>query len=94
MACMIPVDLSLAEAMVALYFIGRMEGHIECSDAVETESSDLWEHRWGDSTNGRWTHRVIPNMRAWLELKHRETNYYITQAISAPLWIRCFTDLF
>jgi hypothetical protein len=38
-----------------------------------------WQEAWDRSTKGRWTYRLIPRIRPWLERKHGEVDYYLTQ---------------
>ena len=80
-AGMIPVDI-LAKEMSVLYNARHMEGHAQRRNAARSESLDLWQRRWDESAKGRWTHRLIPNIRVWLERKHGETNYHITQFLT------------
>ena len=41
-----------------------------------------WQKRWSSSTNGRWTHRLIPDVARWVERKHGVVDYYLTQFLS------------
>lgn len=41
-----------------------------------------WQTRWNDSTKGRWTRRLIPNIRAWVERAHGEVSFHLTQALT------------
>ena len=51
--------------------------------AKERRSSiDRWQMLWDASTKGRWTHRLIPQVDVWLNRKHGEVNYYLTQMLS------------
>ncbi|CAB0033702.1 unnamed protein product [Trichogramma brassicae] len=34
------------------------------------------------STKARWTHRLIPNIRTWIERRHGELNYHLTQLLT------------
>ncbi|CAB0040032.1 unnamed protein product [Trichogramma brassicae] len=34
------------------------------------------------TTKGRWTHRLIPSIAAWIERRHGEVNYHLTQLLS------------
>ena len=40
-----------------------------------------WQEAWNHSTKGRWTHRLIPEVDEWINRKHGEVNYYLTQII-------------
>lgn len=42
----------------------------------------VWQRRWDASQNGRWTHRLIPNLELWLNRRHGEVDYYLTQILT------------
>ncbi|KAJ8910377.1 hypothetical protein NQ315_012824 [Exocentrus adspersus] len=41
-----------------------------------------WQVRWEGSTKGRWTWRLINDIKSWLNRKQGEVDYYITQALT------------
>ncbi|CAB0030695.1 unnamed protein product [Trichogramma brassicae] len=41
-----------------------------------------WQSRWDRSPKGRWTHRLIPNIRSWIERRHGEVDYHLTQLLT------------
>lgn len=41
-----------------------------------------WQLRWDTDQTGRWTHKLIPNIEKWVERKHGEINFFLTQALS------------
>lgn len=41
-----------------------------------------WQNDRDTSTDGRWTHRLIPNVRRWVDRKFGEVTYHITQVLS------------
>ena len=45
-------------------------------------STQEWQNRWDASVKGRWTHRLIGNVQAWVERKHAETDFYMTQFLT------------
>jgi retron-type reverse transcriptase len=45
-------------------------------------SISLWQEHWDNSTKGRWTHKVIPQVKPWLERPHGEVDYFITQFLT------------
>ncbi|XP_068159849.1 uncharacterized protein [Drosophila tropicalis] len=51
-------------------------------DPTLEASIDLWQARWDASDKGRWTHRLIPNIRKWTERPHGTVNFYLTQFLS------------
>ena len=43
---------------------------------------EKWQSRWESSSKGRWTYNLIPNLKNWLERKHGDVDYYLTQFLS------------
>ncbi|KAE9540864.1 hypothetical protein AGLY_004109 [Aphis glycines] len=41
-----------------------------------------WQARWDRSTKGRWTHRLIPHVKRWLEKAPMSLNFHTTQMLS------------
>ena len=41
-----------------------------------------WQERWRGENTGRWTHRLIQDLSYWLEKKHGEVGFYLTQALT------------
>ncbi|CAD7001750.1 unnamed protein product [Ceratitis capitata] len=41
-----------------------------------------WQKKWDTAEKGRWTHRLITNLPAWIEREHGETDFYLTQFLS------------
>ncbi|CAB0039248.1 unnamed protein product [Trichogramma brassicae] len=47
--------------------------HHEDARAEERqETLKRWQSQWDRSPKGRWTHRLIPNIRSWIESRHGE----------------------
>ncbi|CAB0038776.1 unnamed protein product [Trichogramma brassicae] len=44
--------------------------------------SKKWQEAWDRSKKARWTHRLIPNIRVWIERRHGELNYHLTQLLT------------
>lgn len=56
---------------------------------VETENNqrrertmELWQTEWDGPGKGRWTRKLIRNLRGWTERKHGEVNYWTTQVLT------------
>ncbi|CAB0041126.1 unnamed protein product [Trichogramma brassicae] len=57
--------------------------HHEDARAEERqETLRRWQSQWHSSPKGRWTHRLIPNIRSWIERRHGEVDYHLTQLLS------------
>ncbi|CAB0031184.1 unnamed protein product [Trichogramma brassicae] len=46
------------------------------------ETLRRWQSQWDRSPKGRWTHRLIPNIRSWIERRYGEVDYHLTQLLS------------
>jgi hypothetical protein len=49
---------------------------------LRAESMVKWQHDWNTTENGRWTYRLIPVLATWVNRKHGEVNFYMTQFLS------------
>ena len=79
----IPIDI-LADEMRRIY-LRRLEhpGRIAAIKAEERRTSmHKWQSRWESSLKGRWTFRLIPDVTLWMNNKHCELNYYVTQFLT------------
>ena len=45
-------------------------------------SAEKWQREWDKTENGRWTHRLIPDISKWINRKHGEVNFHLTQFLS------------
>lgn len=43
---------------------------------------EAWQHRWDVSTKGRWTHRLVPNIGVWLNRRHGDLDFHLTQLLT------------
>jgi hypothetical protein len=43
---------------------------------------ERWQQEWDNGETGRWTRRLIPDLRAWQSREHGEVTYHLTQALS------------
>lgn len=50
--------------------------------AARAISMDQWQQCWDTSTNGRWTHRLIPDLSRWVGRSHGEVTFHLTQVLS------------
>lgn len=50
----------------------------EARERLET----IWQTRWTNGVHGRWTHKLIPNIKNWINRPHGEVDYFLTQALS------------
>uniref|UniRef100_A0ABD2W763 Reverse transcriptase domain-containing protein n=1 Tax=Trichogramma kaykai TaxID=54128 RepID=A0ABD2W763_9HYME len=74
----IPPLALLADERARLY--GRRQEDAKDEERLATLSR--WQEAWDRSTKARWTHRLIPNIRVWIERGHGELNYHLTQLLA------------
>uniref|UniRef100_A0ABD2W8C3 Reverse transcriptase domain-containing protein n=1 Tax=Trichogramma kaykai TaxID=54128 RepID=A0ABD2W8C3_9HYME len=74
----IPPLVLLADERTRLY--GRRRENAGNEERLATLSK--WQEAWDRSTKARWTHRLIPNIRVWIERRHGELNYHLTQLLT------------
>uniref|UniRef100_A0ABD2W600 Reverse transcriptase domain-containing protein n=2 Tax=Trichogramma kaykai TaxID=54128 RepID=A0ABD2W600_9HYME len=74
----IPPLALLADERARLY--GRRQEDAKDEERLATLSR--WQEAWDRSTKARWTHRLIPNIRVWIERRHGELNYHLTQLLT------------
>ena len=46
------------------------------------KTMEEWQDQWSRSTKGRWTNRLIPNISPWIERRHGEVNFHLTQLLT------------
>ena len=82
-AGMIPVDI-LADEAKRMDEIRRDPNQIGTRvRKLEREASiRQWQSRWEESRKGRWTFKLIPQIDKWLNRRHGEVNYHLTQFLS------------
>ena len=83
-AGMVLIDL-LAREMRCLY--GRRQAGPSGTEAdhrrtAKEETHRLWQRRWDELSKGRWTYKLIPDIREWLDRRHGEVNYHLTQFLT------------
>jgi len=41
-----------------------------------------WQERWVNGSKGRWTYKLIPELKRWLGRKHGHVDFYLTQLLT------------
>ncbi|KAI5751823.1 hypothetical protein M8J77_011204 [Diaphorina citri] len=72
----IPIDLILEERAITF------QKSKEDKERQRENTIQKWQARWSGSTKGAWTRKLIPEIKPWLERRHGEVGYYITQLLS------------
>lgn len=61
---------------------GNAQGTRQVRKQMKLESMRRWQEEWDASDKGRWTYQLIPNIEAWVNRKHGEVNFDLTQFLS------------
>ncbi len=79
-----PPDIMALE-LKRIYDTSKILGRsltIEEQKEERQKSLNEWQNRWDETTKGRWTHRLIKNVKTWVERKHGQTDFYMTQLLT------------
>lgn len=77
-AGMTPINILLEEDCECY----RLRGTSGARMIARSDSMRKWQLAWNSSSKGRWTFRLIPNLSLWVNRKHGEVNFYLTQFLS------------
>ncbi|KAL7736937.1 hypothetical protein ACLKA6_008802 [Drosophila palustris] len=75
-----PASLHLRSNTIVLTDIDESGALVNRSLREETISK--WQRKWDQSNNGRWTYRLIPQLKPWLERRHGQVDFYLTQLLT------------
>ena len=82
-AGMIPIKILFKE-MAHIYNM-KHQNHIiteQIRGEVREKFAKDWQTEWEQEKFGRWTFKVIPNIKLWLNRSHGDVNYYLMQFLS------------
>lgn len=88
-AGVIPIDLLVHERSL-VYTRSTKNGRKEARKEAREMILDDWQTRWNEESRGRWTARMIPNIRRWINRKDGEVNYYLTQLLTGHGYFKDF----
>lgn len=80
----IPLHL-LAKERMLLYDKKKSEDREIDADAKKILRDDTlqsWQQLWDSSKKGRWTHKLIPRIEAWIDWGPSILNFYVTQVLT------------
>lgn len=77
----IPIDLLAAERK-RIYEANRMNTNKTIATQERQVTLLKWEERWKTEDRGRWTARIISEVKPWFDRRYGEVNYYVTQFLS------------
>lgn len=69
-----PIDLLAQERLAVQRGTQKKE--------AREKTMQKWLLRWGRSTKGRWTHRLIGDLTAWCARKHGQLCFHLTQILT------------
>ncbi|EFA13619.2 Putative 115 kDa protein in type-1 retrotransposable element R1DM-like Protein [Tribolium castaneum] len=89
----LPIDIMVQERSYMNQH--RLEDKKQTEISARERSLKQWENRWMRETNKtQWTKRLIPNLRIWLNCKHRQTDYYLTEVLTEHGVLRSYAKRF
>ncbi|CAH2208257.1 jg26342, partial [Pararge aegeria aegeria] len=50
--------------------------------AARERTLEIWQQEWNQSTKGRWTHRLIGDIKGWVHRKHGNITFRMTQCFT------------
>jgi hypothetical protein len=56
---------------------------------TDEDIMSIWQRSWDNSEKGRWTHTLILKIGPWINRKHEETDFHLTQILSGH---GCFAE--
>lgn len=85
-----PIDLLILEKKEIYKEIKHIESSTTDRQNVVNEVRKMarinlitkWQERWQEEEKGRWTYHLIKDIKPWLERKHGNMNYYLTQVMT------------
>lgn len=81
-----PIDLMAAERKETCAGITKT--------AARASLLRKWQERWDGADKGLWTKRLIPELRDWVERRHGEVDFFLTQVLSGHGCFRTYLHRF
>ena len=88
---MIPIDILLKE--IDKIYKMKQQGLIiydRVRQEIRETSIEIWQRKWDSDQYGRWTFKLIPSIKKWLERKHGNVDYYLSQFLGGHGCFRKF----
>jgi hypothetical protein len=86
-AGVIPLDLLAVERQCIFRFAPEI-GRNEAAAAARLETMQAWQDRWDSEVVGRWTHRLIRDLAAWVNRGHGEIDFFLCQFLTGHGYFR------
>ncbi|CAB0037495.1 unnamed protein product [Trichogramma brassicae] len=73
---------ALSDSTVYVYAYVAAYSNSGVGSEERAKTIEEWQAQWTRSRKGRWTHRLIPNITPWIERRHGEVDYHLTQLLT------------
>lgn len=83
----IPIHL-LAKERKSIFLRKAEAGRKKARLEERARTIESWQTTWERDTKGRWTAKLIQQVSPWIERRHGEVGYYITQLLSGHGYFR------
>nr|AMS38363.1 hypothetical protein [Bactrocera tryoni] len=80
LASMPPIDIQ-GDELERLYQLSAPKT-VSARTEERNKSTKMWQERWNSSSKGRWTHRLIPDIHSWIDRRHGDLDFHLTQILS------------
>ena len=80
------IDLALERKRI--YEYSEKRGRARAFTDARTETLTAWQTRWTDSDKGKWTRRLLTDVRLWQKRRDGEVSFYLTQFLSGHGYFR------
>ena len=76
-----PIDIQ-GKRLRKIYLHKKHPNEGETLEDIERQVISEWQTKWETSNKGRWTFSLIPNIQTWINRKHGNVNFALTQFLS------------
>lgn len=78
LAGMMPIGIIIREDAECF----ELRGVREARRSTRVASMAKWQREWDSSPKGRWTYRLLPVISGWVDRRHGELTFHLTQVLS------------
>ena len=77
-----PIDLLAAERRQRRMLLQDGSTPMEAKEEARATLMAAWQQRWSNSTKGRWTWKLIPDIGTWTSRRHGQASFRLTQCLT------------
>lgn len=88
-AGVIPLDL-LAVERQEIFRRAPELGRGEAASVCRAETLQVWQRRWEEAAEGRWTAGLVSELVPWVDRRHGEVNFFLTQFLTGHGYFRAY----